>query len=99
MPVDFYLIGKMVLTALALGLATVLIILTTMSFKLKASLIEAEQFIRSDLHKAYNIGTSTSSFLLNSLFSPPKVKIPIYHSFKSILDAVSDIKDIIRKAR
>lgn len=100
MPVDFYLIGKMILTALALGFGAVLLILAAMSFKLKSNLIEAEQFIRNDIHRAYNIGASTSSILINSLFqTTPKVKVPIYHSFRSIFNAVSDIKDIIKKTR
>jgi hypothetical protein len=100
MPVDFFLIGKMVLTVLALGLASVLLILALMSFKFQEGLIESEKFIRHDIKNAYNLGSFTGSILFSNVV-PQKTKSRFlsYKNLKTIILAYRDFRDIIRKVR
>jgi hypothetical protein len=100
MPVDFFLIGKMVLTVLALGLASILLILALMSFKFQEGLIESEKFIRQDIKNAYNLGSFTGSLVFNNLV-PPKNKSNLfsYKNLKTLINAYKDFRDIIKKVR
>ena len=102
MSVDFFLIGKMVLTVLALGLVSVLLILALMSFKFQEGLIESEKFIRHDIKNAYNMGAFTGSLLFNNVIpSPnkPKSRFFTYKNLKTMILAYRDFRDIIRKVR